>query len=45
MKKKKETRGRPSTKHKPIKEDFNKVLETLADSTYKEEKKLKKKKK
>ena len=45
MKKKGETRGRPSTKHKPVMGGFGKVLEALADSTYKEEKKLKDKKK
>ncbi len=43
-KKKEETRGRKSTLHKPVKEGFEKVLEALADSIYKEEKKLKKKK-
>lgn len=41
---KKETRGRPQKKHQPIKMDFSKVLETLADSEYVDEKKLKAKK-
>ena len=42
---KKETRGRKSKLHKPIKGGFNKVLEALADSEYKDEKRLKTRKK
>lgn len=42
---KKETRGRPSKKHKEIKKSFNKVLEAFADSDYKDERTIKNRKK
>lgn len=40
---KKETRGRKSKKHQPIKASFNDVLGAIADSEYKDEKTIKKK--
>ncbi len=42
---KKETRGRKSKMHKPVPATFNEVLGAIAGSDYKEEKKLKIKKK
>lgn len=42
MSDKEETRGRPSTKHEPIEESFEEVLEILADSEYKSEEDIKK---
>jgi hypothetical protein len=41
---KKETRGRKSKMHPPIKASFNEVLGAIGKSRYKTEKKLKKKK-
>ena len=37
--------SRPPKKHKPLKKSFGKVLEALADSDYKDEKTIKKRKK
>lgn len=42
---KKETRGRKSKKHEPVEATFNEVLGAIAGSKYKDEKKLKVKKK
>lgn len=44
MKKKKETRGRKSKMHAPLGVSFNKALEAIGDSNYKNEKQLKKRK-
>ena len=42
---KKETRGRKSKMHKPVNASFNEVLSAISKSSYKDEKKLKVKKK
>jgi hypothetical protein len=42
---KKETRGRKSKKHQPIPLSFDEVLGAIGNSKYKDEKKLKAKKK
>ena len=42
---KKETRGRKSKLHQPINASFNEVLGAIGKSKYKDEKKLKSKKK
>jgi hypothetical protein len=44
MKKKKETRGRKPKMHKPLGASFDEVLGAIAKSEYKDEKKLKAKK-